>query len=99
MKNEIWRDVPPYMGLYQASSLGRIKSLSKKTKRKGNSTFMSKEKILKPYFNKRGYWLSVRKRWISDITVNNKRKRIGSFKSEEEAAKAYQQELSRILTF
>ena len=30
--NEIWKDIPNYEGLYQASNLGRIKSLKRKTK-------------------------------------------------------------------
>lgn len=28
---EIWKDVPGYVGLYQVSNLGNIRSLSKKT--------------------------------------------------------------------
>lgn len=43
---EIWKDVPGYEGLYQASDFGRIKSLS-------NNKY-KKEKILKHSF-KRGY--------------------------------------------
>lgn len=38
LKNEIWKDVLGYEGMYQVSSLGRIKSLLKKPK------------ILKPWF-------------------------------------------------
>jgi len=30
MQKEIWKDIPWYEWLYQASNLGRIKSLSKK---------------------------------------------------------------------
>ena len=30
MKNEVWKDIPGYEGLYMASNLGRIKKLSKK---------------------------------------------------------------------
>lgn len=44
--NEIWKDIPNYEGLYQASNLGRIKSL----KRKG-----AKEKILKGFYDEFGY--------------------------------------------
>lgn len=39
MEEEIWKDVKGYEGLYQASNLGRVKSLSNK--------FSRKEKILK----------------------------------------------------
>lgn len=37
MKNEVWRDIPEYEGLYQVSNLGRVKSLKQ-----------NKELILKP---------------------------------------------------
>ena len=43
MKKEIWKDIPGYEGLYQASNLGRIKSLDKvvfqKAKNKINSSY------------------------------------------------------------
>lgn len=45
---EEFRDIPGYEGLYQASSLGNIKSL-------GNNNFR-KEKILKPGLKKSGYY-------------------------------------------
>lgn len=40
MKDEIWKDIPNYEGLYQASNFGRIKS---------------KTKILKPNYTQNGY--------------------------------------------
>ena len=46
MKNEIWKDVAGYGGLYQVSSEGRIKSLK-----------WNKERILKPSMDKDGYLL------------------------------------------
>lgn len=47
-ENEIWKDIEGYEGLYQISSLGRVKSLGNdKTK---------KEKILKQDKNKNGYF-------------------------------------------
>lgn len=47
---EIWKDIKGYEGLYQISSLGRIKSLKRKIyKRKCNDTIVS----LKP--NNKGY--------------------------------------------
>ena len=33
MKKEIWKDIPGYEGLYQVSSLGRVKSLVRKGKK------------------------------------------------------------------
>ena len=50
---EIWKDIPSYEGIYQVSNLGRVKSLSRETKRKG--LFMSKEKILKNNISSSGY--------------------------------------------
>lgn len=44
--NEIWKDIPEYEGLYQASNLGRIKSL-----------LYGKEKILKTRIHPLGYEL------------------------------------------
>lgn len=41
---EIWKDIPGYEGLYQASNLGRIKSL-----------LFNKEKILKAWVQNTGY--------------------------------------------
>ena len=51
MENEVWKDIPDYEGLYQASNLGRIKSLSRRVKSKGGWRII-KEKILKPYKKK-----------------------------------------------
>ena len=44
MKNEVWKDVVGYEGLYQVSDKGRVKSLK-----------FGKEKILKPEKLKNGY--------------------------------------------
>lgn len=41
--NEIWKDIPGYEGAYQASTLGRIRSLPRNT---------TKGTTLKPYINK-----------------------------------------------
>lgn len=40
---EIWKDIPGWEGLYEVSSLGRIKSIKKKI-------------ILKPFISNRGYY-------------------------------------------
>ena len=45
-QNEIWKDIPGYVGLYQASSLGRIRSLPRNT---------TSGKVLSQYKNKNGY--------------------------------------------
>lgn len=57
IQQEIWKDVKGYEGLYQVSNLGRFKSLERVLirNRKGNSKLPIKEKILKPYYCKKGY--------------------------------------------
>lgn len=51
-ENEIWKDIPEYEGLYQASNLGRIKSLE----RIDALGHRLKEKILKPSIGNSGYY-------------------------------------------
>lgn len=51
MKNEEWRDVVGYEGLYQVSSMGRVKSLE----RKDCLGRTVKERILKSRTNRYGY--------------------------------------------
>lgn len=45
---EVWKDIMHYEGIYQVSSMGRIKSLA------GTGKSVKQEKILKPKF-RRGY--------------------------------------------
>lgn len=49
MENEIWKDIPGYIGKYQASNLGRIKSLSRRINSKALNGRVIKERILKHY--------------------------------------------------
>lgn len=51
---EIWKDIPGYEGYYQASNLGRIKSLVR-IKKANSGTYMSKEIILKQATSRLGY--------------------------------------------
>lgn len=51
MNKEIWKDIKGYEGLYQASNLGRIKSL--------NFNGTNKEKILKPRTGNRYYMIAL----------------------------------------
>ena len=58
MFKEIWRPVPGYEGIYEVSSLGRVKSLARKT----NNQYGKKDLIMSPGWinNKKGYlfvWL------------------------------------------
>ena len=57
---EEWRAVPGYEGLYEVSSYGRVKSL-KRYKSNNGGIPLIKERILKPYNDKKGY-LNVRLR-------------------------------------
>ena len=52
-KNEIWKDIKGFEGVYQASNLGRIKSLE----RINVLGRRVKEKILKPLITRKGYYL------------------------------------------
>jgi hypothetical protein len=45
MRNEIWKDIPNYEGVYQTSNFGNIKSFK-----------LGKERLLNPYINSRGYY-------------------------------------------
>lgn len=45
--NEIWKDIPEFENLYQASNLGRIKSLERFRKGKNGCLVTVKERILK----------------------------------------------------
>ena len=56
---EIWKDIPNYEGIYQASNLGRVKSLERFKKGKNDSLVSVKERILKPLIDHRGYYQVV----------------------------------------
>ena len=56
---EIWKDIKGWEGLYQVSTLGRVKSLHRDIVTKGGCLRHSRDKILKPKRNLFGY-LSVR---------------------------------------
>lgn len=60
MNKEIWKDIKGFEKRYQVSNLGRIKSLSKFINNNPNYDsigYYSKEKILKPFYNAKGYQL------------------------------------------
>lgn len=56
---EIWRDIKDYEGLYQVSNLGRVRSVDRYRKQKGNSVAFIKGKILKQEFKKNSEYLRV----------------------------------------
>lgn len=53
-ETEEWRDIPGWEGLYQASSLGRIKSLPRTIRIGGGHSRTTKERVMKPGTH-RGY--------------------------------------------
>lgn len=55
LENETWMPIPGYEGYYEASSLGRIKTLSRVTVTKRGFIMSFKEKILSQCFDKDGY--------------------------------------------
>lgn len=52
---EIWKDIPNFEGLYQASNWGRIKSLKKDVIKKNQGCHHYKERILKGWNHNTGY--------------------------------------------
>ncbi len=56
--DELWKDIEGYEGLYQVSTLGRVKSLDMKIEfypmERKAYTQIRKGKILKPYLNQSG---------------------------------------------
>lgn len=62
MENEIWKDIPGYEGKYQASTLGRIKSLNRyitrpHPKTKEVTRYLVRERILKNVVGSHGYYV------------------------------------------
>lgn len=54
-QQEIWKDIPGFEGYYQASTLGRILSLSRTIKRSGKDFITVSEKLLKLCLTTKGY--------------------------------------------
>lgn len=55
MDKEIWKDVPGYEGLYQVSSLGKVKSMARTIIRSDNKPYTHPEMIMKHHVNHWGY--------------------------------------------
>ena len=69
MESEIWKDIPEYKGIYQASSFGVIKSLPREVLIKGKYPIISKEIIMTPFKDINGYLMV-------SLTKNNIKKLI-----------------------
>lgn len=57
--SEIWKDIPDYDGYYQASNLGRIRSLDRMVTRVRNGvehSYFKPGRILLPHIEGSGYW-------------------------------------------
>ena len=52
---EIWKDVPGYEGYYQASNLGRVRSLDRTIIDKNGCSKFYKKKVIVGSYNKGGY--------------------------------------------
>lgn len=52
---EIWKDIKDYVGVYQVSNFGRVKSLPRIRNHGKYGQHLVKEKILNPYVGKLGY--------------------------------------------
>lgn len=55
MEEEIWKAIPGFEGLYEASTLGRIKTLQKSWNVGRGGVITRREKVLTPIFDKDGY--------------------------------------------
>lgn len=69
---EIWEDIPEYTGMYQASNLGRIRSMDRKITQLANGgktqfTYIKKGRILAQNIQNGGYF-------VVSISANAKRK-------------------------
>ena len=56
---EIWKEIIGYEGLYEVSTLGRIRRMETSVPCKGNSTRIVKSKIRMQQLNPRGYAIAV----------------------------------------
>ena len=58
MKNEIWKDIEGYEGIYQVSNLGRVRSLDRIAHRERDGYSYDipvKGRVLRPRKTKKGY--------------------------------------------
>ena len=55
MEEEVWKPIPDYEGLYEASSEGRIRSVNREVAGKAGSVRILKGKVLKPAMTRDDY--------------------------------------------
>ena len=68
-KDEIWKDIPNYEGIYQVSNLGRIRSLDREITYANGKVGLYKGRIMKLKMSKYGYV-------VFHFSVDNKKKAI-----------------------
>lgn len=56
MENEIWKPVVGFEGLYEVSSYGRVRTVLHYTKRGNSDHALVKERILKFFLSRKGYY-------------------------------------------
>lgn len=69
MKNEIWKDINGFVGLYQVSNLGRVKSLNRIVVRSDGRKQEVKERILKAGFNGNYYHVRLLKDGVTKTAL------------------------------
>ena len=72
LQKEIWKDIPRYKGIYQASSTGKIRSLDRyvNNQANGKAKRLVKGRVLKTFIAGAGYEYVV-------LSVNQNKKKIG----------------------
>lgn len=66
---EIWCDIEGYVGFYQVSNMGRIRSLDKTITRNDGKLYFRKGRILQPFYGKTSKYLQVQ------LSIRNKVKK------------------------
>src|SRR5690554_658050 len=56
MEAEIWKLIPRFNGMYEASTLGRIRTVEHNVMRSNGKLYLVKQTILKPAINHSGYY-------------------------------------------
>lgn len=68
MSTEVWKDIPGFEGLYQASNKGQIKSLPRTIERCDGIVYRHKGRVLEQCISKRGYPHVVLRRAGKDVS-------------------------------
>ena len=104
---ETFKDINEYVGYYQISNLGRVKSLKLKKPtileptdshyilyKDGVKTTIPFDQLVKTTLIG-AYYSKMYKRWRSIININGKNKYLGTFKTELEAHECYLEALNK----